>query len=191
MIDFAEYVLPNFLKVAAGVTAKGGKWIENKIAEGNLKSDRALHDQSLSTHILNGLFAANLIEQQIEKLDTTSIKRYIKEFDRRLGMAGFILHDFEKFKYDRFPQMPEKYKKLPEIRGLSIQEHREILDVMIRHLQLDVFIDPENPEGYREYIDDLLVIAYNAQVRWGTNWNFSIHDGLSPKLKPRGINYFL
>ncbi|OPF17588.1 type I-D CRISPR-associated protein Cas10d/Csc3 [Microcystis aeruginosa KW] len=190
MIDFAEYVLPNFLKVAAGVTAKGGKWIENKIAEGNLKSDRALHDQSLSTHILNGLFAANLIEQQIEKLDTTSIKRYIKEFDRRLGMAGFILHDFEKFKYDRFPQMPEKYKKLPEIRGLSIQEHREILDVMIRHLQLDVFIDPENPEGYREYIDDLLVIAYNAQVRWGTNWNFSIHDGLSPKLKPRGDKLF-
>ncbi|MDB9416023.1 type I-D CRISPR-associated protein Cas10d/Csc3 [Microcystis aeruginosa] len=189
MIDFTEYVLPNFLKVAAGVTAKGGKWIENKIAEGNLKSDRALHDQSLSTHILNGLFAANLIEQQIEKLDTT-IKRYIKEFDRRLGMAGFILHDFEKFKYDRFPQMPEKYKNLPEIRGLSIQEHREILDVMIRHLQLDVFIDPENPEVYREYIDDLLVIAYNAQVRWGTNWNFSIHDGLFPKLKPRGDKLF-
>ncbi|TRU54081.1 MAG: type I-D CRISPR-associated protein Cas10d/Csc3 [Microcystis aeruginosa Ma_QC_Ca_00000000_S207] len=189
MMDFAEYVLPNFLKVAAGVTAKGGKWIENKIAEGNLKSDRALHDQSLSTHILNGLFAANLIEQQIEKLDTT-IKRYIKEFDRRLGMAGFILHDFEKFKYDRFPQMPEKYKNLPEIRGLSLQEHREIIDVMVRYLQLDIFIDPENPEVYREYIDDLLVIAYNAQIRWGTNWNFSIHDGLSPKLKPRGDKLF-
>jgi CRISPR type I-D-associated protein Csc3/Cas10d len=44
------------------------------------------------------IISANLIEQQIEKLDTT-IKRYIKEFDRRLGMAGFILHDFEKFKY--------------------------------------------------------------------------------------------
>jgi CRISPR-associated protein Csc3 len=91
---------------------------------------------------------------------------------------------------DRFPQMPEKYKKLSEIRGLSIQEHREIIDVMVRYLQLDVFIDPENPEVYREYIDDLLVIAYNAQIRWGTNWNFSIHDGLSPKLKPRGDKLF-
>jgi len=188
IIDFAEYVLPNLLKVAAGVTAKGSKWSENKIAEVNLKSDRALHDQSLSTHILNGLFAANLIEQQLEKLETT-IKRYIKEFDRRLGIAGFILHDFEKFKYARFPQMPEKYKNLPEIRGLSVQEHREILDGMILDLQLDIFISPEHPEKYREYLDDLLVIAYNTQVSWVSNWNFSSYDGLSPKLRGDQLFY--
>lgn len=188
IIDFAEYVLPNLLKVAAGLTAKGSKWSENEIAEVNLKSDRALHDQSLSTHILNGLFAANLIEQQLEKLEKT-IKRYIKEFDRRLGIVGFILHDFDKFKYARFPQMPEKYKNLPEIRGLSVQEHREILDGMILDLQLDIFISPEHPEKYREYLDDLLVIAYNTKVSWGSNWNFSSYDGLSPKLRGDQLFY--
>jgi len=62
MADFAEYVLPNLLKVAVGVTAKGGKWIEKKLAEG-IKSKRALSDQSLNTHLLNGLFPANLIQK--------------------------------------------------------------------------------------------------------------------------------
>jgi CRISPR-associated protein Csc3 len=181
MIDFAEYVLPNFLKVAIGVTAKGGKWIEEKLATGNLKSDRALHDQSLSTHILNGLFAANFIEQQLEKLNT-SIRRYIKEFDRRIGIAGFILHDFEKFDYKRFPEMPPKYLEIDKDYKLSIEEKREIIDVIIRHLQLNYFINADDPEAYQEYLDDFLAIADNTQTRWGTNWNFSIANGLSPKL---------
>ncbi len=193
MIDFAEYVLSSFLKATIGVTAKGGKWIEEKLAEGSIKSTRALEDQSLNTHILNGLFAANFIEQELEKLYTT-IKGCIKELDRRIGIAGFILHDFEKFDYNRFSEMPEKYKNVENIRKLSnqedkktlIQKHRKIIDIIIRQLHLDYFINPSDPEAYKEYIDDFLTIAYNAQTRWDTNWNFSEYNGLSPKLL--GIN---
>ncbi|MFN5871762.1 MAG: type I-D CRISPR-associated protein Cas10d/Csc3, partial [Aphanizomenon sp.] len=36
------------------------------------------------------------------------------------------------------------------------------------------------------YIDDLLCMAYNAQSRWDTNWNFS-EFGLNPVLKDRTI----
>ena len=187
MRDFAEYVLPPFLKATIGVTAKGGKFIEKQLAEG--KNVNALEDQSLNTHILNGLFAANFIEQELEKLNTT-IKRCIKELERRIGIAGFILHDFEKFNYDRFPEMPEKYKNIEYIRKSSnqedeenlIQKHKEILDIIIRQLRLDYFINPSDPEAYKEYIDDFLTIAYNTQTRWDTNWNFSEYNGLSPKL---------
>jgi CRISPR-associated protein Csc3 len=98
MGDFAEYVLPNLLRVAIGVTAKGGKFfdeLDRRRGRENVRRDNA-GDQSLNTHLLNGLFPANLIEQRLEKLDTT-VKRVIKEKERRLGVAGFILHDFEKF----------------------------------------------------------------------------------------------
>ncbi len=191
MADFAEYVLPNLLRVAIGVTAKGGKWIEAKeqelAEEGKVMDRRNAADQSLNTHLLNGLFPANLIEQRLEKLNTT-VKRVIREPERRLLVAAFILHDFEKFDYDRFPQMPQKYKdfqknKDHKIRDLSIAEHREIIDVIIRDMNLDRLINPNDKQAYREYIDDLLSIAYNAQTRWDTNWNFSERSGLQPKLK--------
>lgn len=176
MGDFAEYVLPNLLKIAIGVTAKGGEWFEQKekelAAQGKTISRRNAADQSLNTHLLNGLFPANLIEQRLEKLDTT-IKRIVRERERRLVIAGFILHDFEKF--------PDA---LEDCRKLSLEQHRQIIDEKIRQLGLNYFINPNNPEAYRDYIDDLLCMAYNAQRRWDTNWNFS-EFGLNPILKDR------
>lgn len=179
MADFAEYVLPNLLKIAIGVTAKGGKFFdeidEKRATEGKTKVRRDnAADQSLNTHLLNGLFPANLIEQRLEKLDTT-IKRVVKDKERRLVIAGFILHDFEKF-----PDAPEECRKLP------LDEHRKIIDQKVKQLGIDKFINPENPEDYQEYIDDLLCMAYNAQRRWDTNWNFS-EFGLNPVLKDRTI----
>jgi CRISPR-associated protein Csc3 len=179
MADFAEYVLPNLLKIAIGVTAKGGKFFddidEKRAAEGKTKVRRDnAADQSLNTHLLNGLFPANLIEQRLEKLDTT-VKRVVKDQERRLVIAGFILHDFEKF-----PDAPE------ECRKLSLDEHRKIIDQKVQQLGLDKFINPENTQEYQEYLDDLLCMAYNAQRRWDTNWNFS-EFGLNPVLKDRTI----
>ena len=191
MADFAEYVLPNLLKVAIGVTAKGGKWIEAKLAE-VIKSKRAIGDQSLNTHLLNGLFPANLIQKQVQKLDTT-VRRVIKEKERRLSTSGFILHDFEKFDYSRFPEMPQKYidfqqDKSNKVRNLSIAEHREIITVIIKYLNLDRLIDPDNTEGYLEYLDDILFIAYNTQSRYDTNWNLSEYSDLKPKLRGDKLN---
>ncbi|MBE9052012.1 type I-D CRISPR-associated protein Cas10d/Csc3 [Nostocales cyanobacterium LEGE 11386] len=179
MADFAEYVLPNLLKIAIGVTAKGGKFFDEidqqREAEGKTKVRRDnAADQSLNTHLLNGLFPANLIEKRLEKLNTT-VRRVVKERERRLVIAGFILHDFEKF-----PDAPEDCRKLP------LAEHRQIIDQKVRQLGLDKFINPDNSEVYREYLDDLLCMAYNAQRRWDTNWNFS-EFGLNPVLKDRTL----
>lgn len=176
MADFAEYVLPNLLRVAIGVTAKGGKFfdeLDRQKGKDNVRRDNAA-DQSLNTHLLNGLFPANLIEQRLEKLDTT-VRRSVGEKERRLVIAGFILHDFEKF-----PDVPNDCRKLP------LEQHRQIIDEKVRQLGLDSFINPDNPDTYREYIDDLLCLAYNAQRRWDTNWNFS-EFGLNPVLRDRTL----
>lgn len=174
MQDFAKYVLPHLLQKAVGVTAKGGKFfdqLDQQKGRENVRRDNA-GDQSLNTHLLNGLFPANIIEQRLEKLDTT-VQRVVKERERRLVVAAFILHDFEKF-----PDVASDSRKL------EIEEHRQIIDEKIRQLGLDLFINPDKPSAYREYIDDLLCMAYNAQRRWDTNWNFSGY-GLQPTLKDR------
>lgn len=196
MTDFAEYVLPNLLRFAIGVTAKGGKFFDKidrlrqKEGKSRVRRDNA-GDQSLNTHLLNGLFPANLIEKRLEKLDTT-VRRVVKEFQRRIALAGFILHDFEKFWYDYFPQMLDKYKEIrqdfnQDIRKLSIEDHREIFKVLVPELGLDRFLFSDSPEQWLEYIDDLLFIAYNAQRRNDTNLNLS-DDGLNPKLNDRTLD---
>jgi CRISPR-associated protein Csc3 len=177
MRDFAEYVLPNLLRVAIGVTAKGGEFFEeldrkNEAAgKAKVRRDNAA-DQSLNTHLLNGLFPANLIERRLANMDTT-VKRMVRDRERRLVISGFILHDFEKF-----PDAPDDCRKLP------LEAHRQIIDEKAQQLGLDHFISPDYPTAYRDYIDDLLCMAYNAQRRWDTNWNFS-EFGLNPTLKDR------
>lgn len=204
MQEFSDYVLPNLLRVAVGVTAKGGKFfdyfdekrekeIENfhknnlgkshKIKEPKKLDLRNAGDQSLNTHLLNGLLPANLIERCLNKLDTTA-KRVIQEQERRLLIAGFILHDFEKFDYRLFPKMPDNYKaigqdKEQDIRKLSVDSHREIIDIIVCELGLDKFVSPDEPTAWQEYQDDLLFIAYNAQRRNDTNLNVSEY-GLQP-----------
>ncbi len=178
MQDFAEYVLPNLLKITIGVTAKGGKFfdkLDQEKGKENVRRDNAA-DQSLNTHLLNGLFPANLIEQRLEQLDTT-IQRLVREQERRLVMAAFILHDFEKF-----PDVDGEIRSLPGEERLK--QHRQVIDKKIQQLGLDHFINPQNPTAYREYLDDLLCMAYNAQRRWDTNWNFSEY-GLQPVLKDK------
>jgi CRISPR-associated protein Csc3 len=179
MQDFTEYVLPNLLRMAIGVTAKGGKFFDNldkkNEAEGNAKVRRDnAADQSLNTHLLNGLFPANIIERRLANLDTT-IKRVVRDRERRLVISAFILHDFEKF-----PDVTDDCRKL------SLDDHRKIIDEKVRQLGLDRFINPEDSITYKEYLDDLLCMAYNAQRRWDTNWNFS-EFGLNPTLKDRTL----
>ncbi|MGV2391320.1 MAG UNVERIFIED_CONTAM: hypothetical protein LVR29_33935 [Microcystis novacekii LVE1205-3] len=41
-------------------------------------------NQSLNTHLLNGLFPANLIEKRLEKLNTT-VRRVVKEIRAQVG----------------------------------------------------------------------------------------------------------
>jgi len=190
MADFAEMVLPNLLRLAIGVTAKGGNFFEEidrrRELEGKSKVRRDnAGDQSLNTHLLNGLFPANLIEKRLEKLNTT-VRRVVKECERRLAIAGFILHDFEKFRYSLFPAMPAKYIEINEdfdrdIRKLSREEHREIFQVLVPELGLDRFLFSDQPKKWTEYLDDLIYIAKNAQRRNDTDRNTS-EDGLNTRL---------
>ncbi|MFK8186286.1 MAG: type I-D CRISPR-associated protein Cas10d/Csc3, partial [Phormidesmis sp.] len=200
MQDFSNLVLPNLLKYTVGVTAKGGKFFAEyldrvvnpqRIAAGKspIRRDNAA-DQSLNTHLLNGLFPANLIEKRLEQLDTTA-KRLVRRQERRLLIAGFILHDFEKFDYALIPGMPESFKAIrrdptQDIRKHSIDDHRAIVSILATVLALDRFICPEDPENWTQYLDDVLFLAYNAQQKNDTNLNLS-ESSLSPTLRDRTL----
>ncbi len=200
MQDFAEIVLPNLLKYTVGVTAKGGKFFSEYIdqvvnpkrieeGKGPVSRNNAT-DQSLNTHLLNGLFPANLIERRLQTLNTT-VRREVKEQERRLLVSSFILHDFEKFDYDLIPGMPEKFRDIcrdydQNIGACSIEEHEEIIAVLVKALGLDRLISPNKTSDWKQYSQDLLFVIYNTQRRRGTNLNLS-EEGLNPVLRDRTL----
>lgn len=215
MQHFADMVLPKLLQFAIGVAAKGGKFFaeyldrvvnHQRIANGKppLRRNNAA-DQSLNTHILNGLFPANAIERRLQKLDTT-VRRYVNELERRLAIAGFVLHDFEKFDYRLIPDSPDylirhardlnaNFRQLPqdedsELARLftsTLEYNREIFNLLVPALNLDRFLFPQTPEQWQVYRDDLLYIACNAQRQNDTNLNLG-EGGLKPKLKGKTLN---
>ena len=215
MQDFAEIVLPNLLKYTVGVTAKGGKFFAEyldrvvnpkRIAEGQepIRRDNAA-DQSLNTHLLNGLFPANLIERRLQRLNTT-VRRQVKELERRLAIAGFVLHDFEKFDYRLIPNSPDYLvrhaqdlnfnlrqltndddSELNQLFNSTIEYNRELFNLLVPSLALDQFLFFDNPEQWKVYRDDLLYIACNAQRKKDTNLNLGI-GGLEPELRDRTLN---
>jgi CRISPR-associated protein Csc3 len=196
MRDFAEDVLPNLLKFAIAVTAKGGKYFDRldakRLAENKplVRRDNAA-DQSLNSHILNGLFPANLVAKRLEEIRTTWRRemRSDRDLKRRILIAGFILHDFEKFNYDLLPGMPEKYREVRQngdIRKVTREELREIFRIIVPLLGLDKLINPELPEGWIEYLDDLLFVVSNTQRRNDTDLNLS-EEGLNPQLSDRPL----
>src|SRR5262249_51348783 len=93
--DFARLVAPKMLKELAGHTAKGGAaWMKKKQEEG-IKSDRAVEDQSLTAHLINGLLPVTALIRRLRQLDN-NVKRYLDEQGYRFFIAGYILHDWEK-----------------------------------------------------------------------------------------------
>lgn len=215
MQDFAEIVLPNLLKYTIGVTAKGGKFFAEyldrvvnpqRIAVGDppIRRDNAA-DQSLNTHLLNGLFPANLIERRLQRLNTT-VRREVKEPERRLAIAGFVLHDFEKFDYQLIPNSPDYLvrhaqdlsfnlrqlsddddSELNRLFASTVEYNRGLFDLLVPALGLDHFLFKDKPEEWLTYRDDLLYIACNAQRKKDTNLNLGV-GGLQPELRDRKLN---
>lgn len=196
--DFADCVLPNLLHYAVGVSAKGGWFfdeLDRRVAKGErspLSSRRNAADQSLNTHLLNGLFPANAIERRLQKLNT-NVKRYVGDRERRIGLSSFILHDFEKFDLKRFagiaPELVNRYDRNidEDLRKASIDSHRQLFDILVPALGIDRFLSPDDPENWTIYRDDLLYIAYNTQVKNDTNLNLS-DTGLQPALRDRTLS---
>ncbi|MBD2392679.1 type I-D CRISPR-associated protein Cas10d/Csc3 [Cyanobacterium aponinum FACHB-4101] len=164
--DFAEYILPNILTKLAGITAKGGQFTEDRKAEGK-NTEKSKHDQSLISHILNGLFPTYRIINLLllNQLETNPIKRYFNELIIKLFLASFPLHDFEKdpdfqkylsevvseFKDRNWSKNPPNKQEAPNL-------SRDYVKKRMEDLGIDLFLG----ENWQNYIDDIVWLSHNA-----------------------------
>lgn len=164
--DFAEYILPNLLLKLAGVTAKGGQFTEDRKAEGK-NTEKSKYDQSLISHILNGLFPTYRIIKLLlsNKVETNPVKRHFNELIIKLFLASFPLHDFEKdphfqeYLAETVPEFKDRnWRKDTPKKKDAPNLSRDYVKERMQDLGIDLFLG----ENWEKYIDDIVWLSHNA-----------------------------
>jgi CRISPR-associated protein Csc3 len=176
MTDFVTHVAGPLSALLGTHGAKGGYFVVQRMQAGLSVDGDYTHDQSFRAHLLNGLFPVLHIAHLLKGWDAPRL-RYLHDQARRLFMAGYVLHDWLK--------LPDVDTEL-RAAGLShdtvnAQQHLAIIERLFcdwcERLGLAAFLQPLG--GYTVVLHDLIYIACNTQVKWGTLRNVSAVPRLS------------
>lgn len=172
MRDFVEMVVPSISRLLAHVSAKGADFVQGKLDAGVDPSSvaRYLHDQSMRAHLINGLLPALNVAQTLQEWNAPQFAWYDDRV-RRVAIAGYVLHDWLK--------LPEVDQRLAAA-GLrhdqvNATQHRAVVEQLFvewgRMLGLDHFLAPVG--GLDRLLHDLIYVACNTQMKWGTLRNLT------------------
>ncbi|MBE9096429.1 type I-D CRISPR-associated protein Cas10d/Csc3 [Tychonema sp. LEGE 07203] len=190
LASFAENVLPNLIQQLVGATAKGGQFTEYMRAKGN-NVERSKHDQSFTSHLLNGLFPTYRILKKLktETPETNPVKRNCGETEIALFVASYILHDFDKFPdYSEWLKTDDSegkfanrdWQEKPPHKDEAPNLGREYVALKMQQLGLDSLLG----ENWEYHIDDIVWMTNNAGVKYDSDRGLEIR-GLQPKLDGR------
>ncbi|MBM4459099.1 MAG: type I-D CRISPR-associated protein Cas10d/Csc3 [Chloroflexi bacterium] len=173
LLDYVTHVACPLSAELALVSAKGGeKFIADRLAEGKTDADvaRYRHEQSLRAHLVNGLLPTARIARQLQAWGAPRMSRF-DERAYRLFCAGFTLHDWLKLPEvdDWLQSVDLAHHTVNPAKHLPLVE--EIFRRWCERLGLDEFLKPIG--GVDAWLHDLIYLACNAQVRWGTMLNLS------------------
>jgi len=178
LLDYVAHVAQPLSTELALQPAKGGEeFLAARLAEGKTERDvaRYRHEQSLRAHLVNGLLPVAHVARLLKAWGAPRL-RHFDERMYRLFCAGFTLHD---------------WLKLPEVEAwldregldhssVSAAKHLPVMEAIfrewLRRLGLDEFL--KSIGGAEVWLHDLIYLACNAQVRWGTMLNLSQLPGL-------------
>jgi CRISPR-associated protein Csc3 len=176
MTDFVAHVAGPLSEHLGTLGAKGGDFVVERIQQELDVKEGYILDQSFRAHLINGLFPVLNIARALKSWDAPRLQ-YLDNRTRRLFIAGYVLHDWLK--------LPEVDKEL-QATGLSYNtvnptQDRELIEGLFlrwcEKLGLRAFLEPVG--GTDIVLHDLVYIACNTQVKWGTLRNPSALPRLS------------
>lgn len=173
LLDYVTHVARPLSVELALVSAKGGeKFIADRLAEGKTDADvaRYRHEQSMRAHLVNGLLPTARIARQLQAWGAPQMSRF-DERTYRLFCAGFTLHDWLKLpEVDAWLESTGlAHNTVNPAKHLPLVEN--IFQQWCARLGLDKFLISIG--GVDLWLHDLIYLASNAQVRWGTMLNLS------------------
>jgi CRISPR-associated protein Csc3 len=160
MTDFVEALVPKILMHLASVPALGGSG-KPPVIEG-LEIPDGLHtytaqdyarltrsgrqeDQSMATHLLNGLFVAMRLAQKLPA------NKQMNDIEQRLWILGYLCHDYTKI-YG------------VQISAGEIPLIKQLIERLGEVMNFGAFL-----VDWREYLGDIAFLAQNTQTKEGSN----------------------
>lgn len=169
--DFGTHVVGPLSKYFALKAAKGGKFFEEKQAEGAKNAERYGRDQTLRAHLINGMLPALHVARQLSQWGAKPLRAW-DEQSERLFVAGYMLHDFLKIPAAQTHLERAGFKSYSEMSSPSDRQIEFLEEIFIewgRNLGLEAFLQPVG--GLSRWVQDLIYIACNTQVMHGTLHN--------------------
>ena len=183
MADFVQHVLPPLSERLGHVAAKGGEFAAQHRAEGRIGVERYSADQNMRAHLLNGLLPTLHVARLAQAWGAPQFRAY-DDPTRRVSIAGYVMHDFLK--------LPDVENELQEagfsheraVGAAQMPTLERIFLAWCERLGLDLFLKPVG--GAAHVLHDLIYVACNTQVRWGTLRNLSLLKAL--RLNPTQLD---
>ncbi|MFV9505872.1 MAG: type I-D CRISPR-associated protein Cas10d/Csc3 [Oscillochloridaceae bacterium umkhey_bin13] len=176
--DYAVAVAPTLARLLAHVAAKGGAFAVRKREAGVSEAEvaRYSNDQSMRAHLLNGLLPTAQIARTLQRWGVPRFRDSFHDETYRLFCAGYTLHDWLKL-----PDVDEQLQAVGlEHHTVNVAVHlptvEQIITTWCEQLGLDVFLAPLG--GVAACLHDLIYIASNTQLQWGTMHNLAALPGL-------------
>ncbi|NLH00073.1 MAG: type I-D CRISPR-associated protein Cas10d/Csc3 [Chloroflexi bacterium] len=170
MEEFVQFVAPRICDRLGGESAKGGDFSIEKTQAGS-DVERYEADQSFRAHLINGLFPALNLARTLQSWQLPMFRAY-DDITRRVFIAGYVLHDF--LKLPGVDVQLEKhgfnYQRAVGMEQMPVLE--DIFRVWCSELGLDDFL--ASLGGADVVLHDLIYVACNTQVRWGTLRNLQL-----------------
>lgn len=177
--SFVEHLAPPILTYLASVPALGGSG-KPPVIEGleipvglkmytaqdyaRLTKGGKQEDQSMATHLLNGIFAAMRLAKWLPP------NKQLTDLEKRLWILGYICHDYTK------------------IYGIQISAGEiPLIKQLIERLGALMNFDAFLPE-WRDYLGDIAFLAQNTQTKEGSNLQV---EQFQPKHDLRRLNNVL
>lgn len=171
MLDFVNHIVPPLSEQLGHVAAKGGEFAEKHVSEGRQGVERYIADQSMRAHLLNGLLPVLHAARLLQAWGAPQFRAY-DETTRRVFMAGYVLHDFLKLPGTEQELEQAGFSHDNAVGAAQMSALEAIFNRWCKTLGLDEFL--QAVDGAESLLHDLIYVACNTQVRWGTLRNISL-----------------
>ncbi len=173
--DFVEQVAGPLSDRLGTTAAKGGDFAQAMQAAGKDVA-RYSADQSMRAHLINGLFPALHVARTLQQWGAPRL-RYYDAATRRLFVAGYVLHDFLKLPGVDAQLAAAGFSHEKSVGAAQMPTLETIFREWCITLGLSNFLTPVG--GMDAVLHDLIYVACNTQIRWGTLRNLSLLPNLT------------
>ena len=176
MQDFVAYMLPALFQLYADTSAKGGDQSQNIYLDAETKKKfEAKDDQSMVSHLLNGIFPALHLLTVLEREGLS--RPSFSDEERSVYILAYLVHDIDKIMmHNAVLQGDAQIEQIATYDREKIEHTKSLVADCLQQCGAATFFP-----AYMDYLEDITYLAINTQQKWGTHlhtylWIFQLKE---------------